>query len=310
VLDDADIGRYAATWRTEGWVLVENLIPADVIDAAAGELGRLYPPPEVFHAGSDDPRTRAFLARRDPDLVFGDPPVTGPGFRPDQFLGIRELPFPDAPRLNALTLHPELLRFVRAALGADDVRLYQALLWPKYTGVTDYEQPLHRDDNHSLVPPRSEPGWWQTEGFVYLNDVGSVADAPTRLVSVRHTGRVRDRPGGTDRQVAATGPRGSFLAYRPDVWHRGTDLTAPGGARVVLATAFKLAGAEWIGYSPIARRAPDHWFQELVAGSTPDQLTVLGIPAPGHPYWTADVVAELAVMYPGLDTGPWLAALD
>jgi hypothetical protein len=309
VLDEAAIDRHAATWRTEGWVLVENLIPTEVIDAAAGDLGNVYPPPEVFHAGADDPRSRAFSARRDPDLVFGDPPVTGPAFRPDQLLGIRELPFAGAPRLNALTLHPALLRFARAALGAHDVRLYQAILWAKYTGVTDYEQPLHRDHNHSLVPPRSEPGWWHMEGFVYLNDVVSAADAPPRLVSIRHTGRVCDLPARHDHEVAATGPRGSFLAYRSDVWHRGTDLTAPGGARFVLATAFKLAGAEWIGYSPIARRAPDHWFRQLVAGSTPDQLTVLGIPPPGHPYWTADGVAEFAAMYPGLDTGPWRDAL-
>ncbi len=307
-LDNATIDRLAETWRTEGWVLVEDLIDVAVIDAAVEEMWSIFAPPTVFRESEADTRVDEFFARRDRDLVFVEPTGSDPAFRPEQLLGTREFPFPAAPRLNALTVHPDLLTFVRAGLGADDVRLYLAQLWAKYTGVVDYEQPLHRDPNHSLVPPRSTDGWSQMEGFLYLNDVLDDSDAPTRLVSRRIGGN--DPARLAEHEVAATGRRGSFLAYHPDVWHRATNLTRPGGARFVLAASFKHAAADWIGFTPIARNAPNFWFQQLVADATPVQLAVLGFPGPGHPYWTRPIVDEFARMYPGLDVEPWIAALD
>jgi hypothetical protein len=35
------------------------------------------------------------------------------------------------------------------------------------------------------------------------------------------------------------------------------------------------------------------------------QLQLFGFPPPGHPYWTADTIAQLQLRYPGLDTSPW-----
>ena len=32
---------------------------------------------------------------------------------------------------------------------------------------------------------------------------------------------------------------------------------------------------------------------------------MLGFPAPGHPYWTAQTLAGVAARYPMLDLSPW-----
>ena len=41
----------------------------------------------------------------------------------------------------------------------------------------------------------------------------------------------------------------------------------------------------------------------------PRQLTALGFPKPGDPYWTAETLAGVAARYPSLDMTPWQAAL-
>jgi hypothetical protein len=188
-------------------------------------------------------------------------------------------------------VHPQLLSFVRAALSSEFVELYLAELWAKYTGVTDYEQPMHRDPNHSLLPARSEPGFWHMEAFLYLSDVDA-QNAATRLVPISAVPANMHYPDPATpveapelyrAEVSAQGPRGSLLAYRTDVWHRGTNLTAPQGARFVLGLAFKLHGQDWVGYNPWPPKAPNFFLKQFVAASTPDELAVLGIPTPGHP---------------------------
>ena len=69
-------------------------------------------------------------------------------------------------------------------------------------GDVNYEQPLHRDTNHSLVPSRMEPGFWHLEGFLYLSDVDEDC-APPRLVP-----RSRVREGMTRRGDVRTRDRG------------------------------------------------------------------------------------------------------
>lgn len=142
--------------------------------------------------------------------------------------------------------------------------------------------------------------------------------APTRLVatSITHHERRRgsllpdDAPELYANEISAPGPRGSLLAYRPDVWHRATNLDEPGGSRFVLTTSFKPTGLDWVGYTPIACEGTNVFMQRLIAGSTPDELSVLGIPEPGHPVWTEGLVTGFKRMYPGLDVRPWRDALD
>ena len=293
-----DIEAAVEHWRTHGWVVVHDLVPAEDIDHAVEELWDLYPRPELFHT---DPDVRsAFGATSYPGFDFGDDPDPGPKFRTGQFVGHVMFPYRSA-RLNRLQVHPRVVDFARQAMGHHDLRLYQARIWGKYTGVVNYEQPFHQDRNHSVVPDRPEPDWWNLEGFLYLTDVDEGV-APTEVLGAGAT-----PPDITP--TSAAGRRGSYLAYRPDVWHRGVNLTRPGGYRFLMNIAFKRAGHDWIGYDtvqPVTVR-PD-WVT-FAASCSPDELSLFGAPLPGHDYWTADLVDRLADRYPGLDVTPWRDAL-
>jgi len=324
-LRGAATDEHVRRWREDGWVLIEDLVPVDEIDAALEDLWRVFPRPEEFHAGGGGARRDGFLGGADPrnlfrtgpaDLVLDGGPPADPAFRAEQFLGTALFPFPGSGALNRLTVHDHVVDFAERALGSDDLRLYQMAAWAKYHGVTDYAQPLHQDHNHSVLPPRSEPGWWHLEGFLYLSDVEEGV-GPTRLVSVRDSrGRLEvlpqlpaAAPELYEAERPAPGRRGSFLAYRPDVFHRAVDLTRPGGARFLLGLSFKLAGHDWIGYENVQSRSVAGRFVRFVEGCTPRQLALFGVPRPGHPYWNETVLAAMAARYPGLDLTPWRDAL-
>ena len=168
-----DLAAAAHRWQTEGWALVDGLLdPADV-DAEAGDLERL------FAADTFDDYNRA--------AGFGDGSPEGRLYRSTQFEGLRGFPQAGCPALNDLFVHPRLVEFARLALGEDDLRIYQAAVWGKWAGAVNYEQPLHQDGNHSLLPPRMERRFWHLESFLYLSDVDADC-APPRLVPRRYPG--------------------------------------------------------------------------------------------------------------------------
>ncbi len=285
-------------WRTEGWVLLDGLISPSEIAPAQDEIADLQ---EVQPTG---PTRRA-------DEVGSDPK-----FRDAQFDGTTLFPLPKSPRLNRLFVHPGIVEFAKAAMQTDDVRLYQSRLWSKRGGHTNYEQPLHRDSNHSLVPIRSESTYWFMETFLYLSDVDEGNGAP-RIVSrsnsldepaARGSVRADDQPQLYAAEVAAPGPAGSLLAYRSDVWHRGTDIEE-GRQRHIAVLGFRPAELDWVGFDahPPLVNSPD--FIEFVEHSTPQELALFGIPQPGHSYWTRRTIADMALIYPGLNMTPWREGL-
>ena len=267
----------------------------------------------------DPPTSRGPLRRADADRRPMGAPDDGPAFREEQFAGTVLFPVPAAPTLNRLFVAPALVALAEAALGTDDLRIYQSRIWSKFGEVANYEQPLHRDLNHSLVPTRSEPGWWFLECFLYLDDVDEGNGAP-RIVSrsaaraanepaARRSVDRSDQPALYDAEVSAVGSAGSVLAYRPDVWHRGVDIE-PGRERHIVVVAFKPAGLDWVGFDahPPLINNPD--FVAFAAACSPRELALFGVPLPGHPIWTADLVEGLTEMYPGLDIEPWRRALS
>ena len=90
-----------------------------------------------------------------------------------------------------------------------------------------------------------------------------------------------------DAEVPAVGPAGSILAYRPDVYHRGVRMTAPGAARFMVHVSYKPAATDWLGSHGLPSAGEDMSWYRFVQHATERQLTVLGFPAPGTPYWTA-----------------------
>ena len=215
------------TWRENGWILIEGLIGTEEIDDVTEDLRTIFPSAEELHA---DPEGMTDRWKGHPvqlEEVFAWP-EDGPGFRPEQQRWSATFPFPGV-ALNRLCVHPSIIDFAERALGSTDIRLYQAGASAKYAGVTNYEQPMHIDRNHSWLPLGSESPWWNLEGFLYLSDITD-ADNPTRLVSLRDSDHVNSpygvvmpkmEPGVYAAERPAPGLRGSYLAYRSDCWHRG-----------------------------------------------------------------------------------------
>ena len=304
------------TWQEHGWIVLDGLIGADEIEAAAAGLPSMFPTAEDYHA---DPAGTVERWKGRPGVPAEGYvwPDDGPGFRPEQHRWRREFPFAGSGLLNRMCTHPSIVDFAERALGTEEIRLYQAGISAKYTGETNYEQPMHTDRNHSWLPPVGRAPWWHLETFLYLSDVDE-ASAPTHLVSLQDSvGRKPTTPlymPDWDAELyaaerAAVGVRGSLLAYRPDVFHRAVNLTAPGGSRFLLNVSYKVAGQDWVGYDQMQSRAVDPQWDAYVAGSSLRELSLFGFPKPGHPIWDEELVDALAERYPGLDVSPWREAL-
>ena len=107
---------------------------------------------------------------------------------------------------------------------------------------------------------------------------------------------------------SGAGPAGSVFAYGIDVYHRGTNLVRPGGVRYTLTASFKAAGNDMIGWSawPVSILRPWHIFFEHCSA---DQLTCLGVPAPGDPFWTAETIKRTHRRWPMWSPEAYLQAL-
>jgi hypothetical protein len=290
---------------------MDGLVPAAEVAPALAEI-----------TGRDGPPSEATGPTRRSD-VGGDA-----RFRSAQFDGTTLFPYPDAPALNRLFVHPAIVEFAAAALETDDLRIYQARVWSKYGEHTNYEQPLHIDNNHSLVPIRQGPGWGHLLCFLYLHDVGAETGAP-KAVSRTAAGanglglghglggsgtnngvaESAETPHLYQAEVSAAGSAGSLFAYRSDVWHRGVDLPA-GTERHVLAVSFRPAKVDWIGFDSFEPSVGRPDFKAFAERSTPDELALFGVPRPGHAFWTPETLDAMARIYPGLDLSPWRSALN
>ncbi len=162
----------AEQWKTNGWVVAEGLVSAEEVGAALAEI---RPRDEI------ETQITTVIPRADQPSDLGR-------FRVKQFDGTTLFPYPDAPQLNRLFVHPAIVDFAKAVLKTDDLRIYQARVWSKYGEHTNYEQPHHLDRNHSLVPVRQGPGWGNLECFLYLHDVSADTGAP-RAVPATVAGR-------------------------------------------------------------------------------------------------------------------------
>ena len=306
-----------ATWDTDGWVLLHGLIDPSEIDAAAVDLLELFPTPEQYHADPEG-ETERRLGRPAPRKEVYTWPPDGPGFRPEQHRWQAQFPLAGSGRLNRIYVHPSIVDFAERALGTDDLRLYQASVSAKYSGLTNYEQPMHTDRNHSWLPACADARLRHVESFLYLSDVDDDC-APMHLVSIRDAGDhtpiellvlPKWDPALYAVERPAPGPRGSLLAYRPDVFHRVVDLTRPGGSRFLLNVSFKRAGQDWVGFHTQQSNATAPEWTAFVESCTPRELALFGFPEPGHDVWDEDLLAMTAERYPGLDLTPWYAALQ
>jgi hypothetical protein len=281
-------------WRREGWCLLERLLPADVVAAARQDVAELFPSAEQV---ADEMENKGAAGL---DLSWD---AAKPMF-----------PF-EGQALNRLALHDRLISLAEDLLETDQVRMYQGVASAKYSGGGhDYEQLLHVDyGNHTLVVPRAEVGYQHLELFVYLSDA-TPETAATWVVSRQLTAHIpvermylhlTEYASLYEAEVPASGPAGSVLAYRPDVYHRGTAMTAKRAARFMLHVAYKPLATDWLGYQSWPFHAEGAAWNRFMRHATLRQLVALGFPEPGHPYWTEETLQGVAARYPRLDMTPW-----
>ena len=197
--------------RENGFSLMEGFLSEGELLAAQEALWLHYPKPQEYFA---DPS-------RFPELAN------------DQFAGVLEFPYKSWD-INRLAFHPDLVDAAERYLGTRELHLYKVELWAKYSGASDYDQPLHRDyGSHSLVVPRTDGTYQQITTFIYLSDVGA-EDGPTRIVPFQRGESVPFSPlyigfgELADEEFSSIGPAGSLLIYRTDLLHRGSNLTGRG----------------------------------------------------------------------------------
>ena len=298
VLSELPFSEYRKTWDEDGWCVIPAALSGDDLSAAQNAVADIFPTAEEMDSGVENERTTPWRATWDAKW-------------PE---------FPYANRaLNRITFHPVVRGLAESFLRTSDLRLYMSLVTAKYANQpSGYNQLLHVDfPNHSILVPQVAEQFPQLELFIYLTDV-SPANGATRMVSrrrtadievERHTLTFTDYADLYDDPGVASGPAGSIVAYRPDVYHRSVDLTEPGARRIMMHVSYRPAEAEWGQYQAWAFKGFSmEWFN-FVQGSGPAELALLGFPPPGHRYWTDDTIVRVNARYPGLDMTPWKEAI-
>ena len=291
-------------WGRDGGVLIGDFFTREEMHAIEEDLGH------VFAGCGRGPGIGTARNEKTPGAIGG--------FFPGQLKNLRDFPFACSPALNLIVLHPALIAFAQAALDTPDVHLYQAQAWAKYTGEADYDQPFHCDyTNHTLTVPAEDVGRGAVNFMIYLSDV-SPAHGPIHFVPLPMSDPVAPEceilPDAAAQkallrhEVAAVGRAGAVFAYRIDVYHRGTNLTARGGHRYALMVSYKAAGNDAVGHQAWPSSFARPW-RLIFENATPDQLACVGIPRPGDPFWTARTIARAQARWPGWDMSAYRAAL-
>lgn len=287
----------AAAVARHGYAIAPGFLSADEIAPAIADLPLLFPTADEF-ADDVDPH------RND-------------RFRVGQFGGVDVLPF-ESVEWSLLAVHPRLVEVAEAALGTDDLRLYRAEAWAKYSQAADYDQTLHRDFlNHSLVVPTDDPRYGQIEMFLYLTEMTPDL-GPTHVVPSELTDHLPPMPNHLegpghahllDEGELVLGPPGTLLVYRTDLFHRGTAVRRERAARFTLHLNVRTAAAEWANRGPWGDTANRPTWERFVERCTPRQLALFGFPPPGHAYWTERTLTGVQSRYPDLDMTAWWSAL-
>jgi hypothetical protein len=297
---------HVEAWRRDGALVIPDFFTPDEIAAVVADLD------QVFGRGGG----------ADQALVRKAAGSAG-SFHPSQFKTIDTIPFDCSPAMNLIGLHPEMIAYAKDCLETDDVHLYQCQAWAKYTGASDYDQPFHCDYmNHTLTAPSEDERNNALTIIAYFSDV-TEAHGPTHYVTRTDADRVL----GADRRLGFTeadraeveralapvarstaGRAGSIFPYGIDLYHRGTNMSAPCGYRYTVTACFKRARNDAIAFTAWAWHHMRPW-GVIFDNATPEQLACFGVPRPGEAFWTETTIARTQARYPGWDATPYREAL-
>ncbi len=294
-----------AAWREEGFAILPGFFSKEELAPVIADYERLY-----GMTGEGDGHALNLKESGDSGASFE--------FREKQFKNIDTLPYDGSVELNLLSLHPALISFSRSLLGVQNVCLYQSHTWAKYTGETDYDQDFHCDfGNHTLVVPADVPELRTVDFVIYLSDVTDGLGALHYVTKQKADDILGDRRIGAldlSKQVAlkevecsAASPTGTLVAHSIDTFHRGTNLTLDKGYRFTMTAGYKAVGNDMVAYHAWQQTGSNDWSQ-IMNNATPEQLSCLGIPEPGHRYWTARTLKLTRARWPGMDLAPYFSA--
>jgi hypothetical protein len=292
-------------WRRDGGVSIQNFFTPEEVSAVQADFRAVFGTPE----GVGEALVKT------PEGMVGR-------FHPSQFKGVAPVPLDCSPALNLIGVHPALIAFAKQALRTDKVHVYQCQAWAKFTGESDYDQPFHTDySNHTLTAPSEDAHLNSVTILCYFSDV-TEAHGPMHYVTRPDSEAIagphaRFELGAKDQaelqlklrahERSSAAPAGSVFPYTIDVYHRGTNLTAPNGHRYALMTCFKTAGDESIGFHAWAFHHDQPWAR-IFDHASPEQLECFGVHPPGHPFWTATTLKRAQARYPNWDMTPYRAA--
>lgn len=289
-------------WREQGALLLPNFFSAQDIDPIYRDYERIYGTSGI---GSGE------TLRVATDVATG-------AFHPKQFANMDTLPYDGGVAMNLISLHPRLMALASELLGCDKIQLYQSHTWAKFTGDADYDQPFHCDfSNHTLTVPAEEPSQRTVNFVIYISpvsdDLGAMhyvhKDDAYEILGLGAVGAPPEHQAALrEVQRSAAAPAGSVVAYSIDTFHRGTNMTAPGGLRYTMTVSFKRADNANIGFHVWQHAAHRPWHQVMNHG-TPQQLACLGIPVPGDPFWTPRTLGQCQKRWPDWDMQAYRDAL-
>jgi hypothetical protein len=298
--------KHVEAWRRDGAVPIPGFFTPAEVAAVQADFATVFGAPD--HPGEE-------LNKKSEGMVGR--------FHPAQFKDIIPVPIDCSPALNLIGLHPALIDFAKQALKTDDVRVYQCQSWAKFTGDADYDQPFHTDfSNHTLTVPSEDAAKNSITILCYFSDV-TEAHGPMHYVPRPDAEKVtgpeaslsRDPEAQAKLQAAlvplsrsSASPAGTAIPYTIDIYHRGTNLTAPKGYRYALMTCFRKAHDDAIQFTAWAFHHTKPW-AKIFEHATTEQLACFGVPRPGDPFWTATTIARAQARYPGWDMTPYRAAL-
>jgi hypothetical protein len=110
-----------------------------------------------------------------------------------------------------------------------------------------------------------------------------------------------DAPEVYEHEVAADGPAGTVLAYRPGTLHRGSAMTDERASRFLLKSSFRTVSDIWSDKLHLMEHLRDDGWYAFVNRATPRQLELAGFPPRGHLYWTDATWAATRLRYPDAD---------
>jgi ectoine hydroxylase-related dioxygenase (phytanoyl-CoA dioxygenase family) len=282
------LAQAAEHFREHGYAVLPGYLEEDDLAPAQAELGLLFPTAEEYHSGADPDRNARFTS--------------------SAFAGIDPFPYSSV-EWSILGVSRPIAALAEALLGTTAIRLYEGHNWAKYSGATDYDQTLHCDyGNHTPVVPSDDPTMGEVEMFIYIHGVTEEL-GPTHVVSQRHTADLptwppritrEDHPELYSHEVTSAGPAGTVLAYKTNTYHRGTAMTASGGARFALKASYRTVSDVWLDKMSLTERLGASWYR-FVDRATPRQLELLGFPPRGHRYWTTRSWSDVCLRYPNAD---------